>query len=68
MVTTTCQEVAGVPCKTSISGNSLEELKSNAMKHAQAEHGDALKSMTPQQQGQVMKQIENIWKSKSGSN
>jgi len=68
MVTTSCQEIAGVPCKESISGNTLEELRTNAMAHAQSTHGDQLKKMTPEQQGQVIQQIEQIWRSKSAKN
>ena len=37
MVTTNCQEIAGVNCQVPLSGNSLDELKKNVFAHAQKE-------------------------------
>ena len=67
MVTTNCQEVAGVNCSIPISGNSAEELKKNVFAHAQKDHSDMVKSMSPQDQAKIAQKIESIYKQKSSS-
>ena len=65
MVTTNCQEIAGVNCTVPISGNSLDELKRNVMAHAQKDHKDMLDKMSPADQAKIPQQIEAVYKRKS---
>jgi predicted small metal-binding protein len=65
MVTTNCQEIAGVDCKVPLSGNTLEELKKNVFAHAQKDHKDMLAKMTPADQAKIPQQIEAIFKKKT---
>ena len=67
MVTTNCQEIAGVNCTVPLSGNTLEELKKNVFAHAQKDHKDMLAKMSPQEQAKIPQQIEAIYKKKSGA-
>ena len=53
MVTTNCQEIAGVNCSVPLSGNTVEELKKNVFAHAQKDHKDMLAKMSPADQAQV---------------
>jgi predicted small metal-binding protein len=64
MVTTNCQEIAGVNCKVPISGNSLDELKRNVFAHAQKDHKEMLAKMSPEDQAKIPKQIEAIYNKK----
>jgi predicted small metal-binding protein len=67
MVTTNCQEVAGVNCSIPITGNSAEELKRNVFAHAQKDHPDIVNKMTPQDQAKVAQKIESIYRQKSAA-
>ncbi len=67
MVTTNCQEIAGVNCTVPLSGNSLEELKKNVFAHAQEEHKDMLAKMTPAEQARIPQQIEAVYNKKAGA-
>jgi predicted small metal-binding protein len=65
MVTTNCQEIAGVNCAVPLSGNSLEELKQNVMAHAQKDHKEMLAKMSPADQAKIPQQIEAVYKKKT---
>jgi predicted small metal-binding protein len=65
MVTTNCQEIAGVSCTHPISGNTLDELKKNVFAHAQKEHQDMLAKMSPADQAKIPQLIEAVWNKKS---
>ena len=65
MVTTNCQEIAGVNCTVPISGNTLEELKRNVFAHAQQDHKDMLAKMSPQEQAKIPQQIEAVYNRKT---
>jgi len=65
MVTTNCQEIAGVSCTVPLTGNSLDELKKNVFAHAQKDHKDMLAKMSPADQAKIPQQIEAIWKKKT---
>jgi predicted small metal-binding protein len=66
MVTTNCQEIAGVNCTVPISGNSLDELKRNVFAHAQKDHQEMLAKMPPADQAKIPQQIEAIYQKKAG--
>jgi len=65
MVTTNCQEIAGVNCTVPLSGNTLDELKKNVFAHAQKDHKDMLAKMSPADQAKIPQQIEAIYKKKT---
>lgn len=65
MVTTNCQEIAGVNCTVPLSGNTLDELKKNVFAHAQKDHKDMLAKMSPAEQAKIPQQIEAIYNKKS---
>jgi predicted small metal-binding protein len=65
MVTTNCQEIAGVSCTVPLTGNSLDELKKNVFAHAQKDHKDMLAKMSPADQAKIPQQIEAIWRKKA---
>jgi predicted small metal-binding protein len=65
MVTTNCQEIAGVNCTVPLTGNTLDELKKNVFAHAQKDHKDMLAKMSPADQAKIPQQIEAIYKKKS---
>ena len=65
MVTTNCQEIAGVNCTVPISGNSLDELKRNVFSHPQKDHKEMLAKMSPADQAKLPQQIEAIYKKKT---
>ena len=65
MVTTNCQEIAGVNCSVPLTGNSVEELKKNVFAHAQKDHKDMLAKMSPADQAKLPGMIEAIYKKKS---
>ena len=67
MVTTNCQELAGVNCTVPLKGNSVQELQQNVFAHAQKDHADMCAQMTPQQQEQMKSKIESVYKEKSGA-
>ena len=66
MVTTTCQELAGIRCSVPISGQSLEELRQNVVAHAQTDHKGQFDKMSPREQGKLMQRIEEVYQQKSG--
>ncbi len=67
MVTTTCQELAGVNCTTPLSGNSVQELQQNVFSHAQQDHTDMVKNLKPEDQAKMVKRIQEIYQQKSGA-
>ena len=67
MVTTNCQEIAGVNCSVPLSGNTLDELKKNVFAHAQKDHADMLAKMSPADQAKIPQQIEAIYKKKTAA-
>ena len=67
MVTTNCQEIAGVNCTVPLSGNTLDELKRNVFAHAQKDHKDILAKMSPADQAKIPQQIEAVYNRKSAA-
>ena len=67
MVTTNCQELAGSNCTVPLSGSTVDELKKNIFSHAQQHHKDQVAKMTSQDQTNMMKRIEEIYRQKSGA-
>ena len=67
MVTTTCQELAGVNCTTPLKGNSVDELQKNVFAHAQQEHADMCAQMTPAQQAEMKQKIQTVYQQKAGT-
>ena len=68
MVTTNCLELTGSgQCTVPLKGNTLDELKNNIFSHAKQDHADQLAKMSPQDQANIQKRIEEVWQSKSGS-
>ena len=51
-----CKDL-GMNCNAVITGNTVEEVKQRAMKHAQTVHKDVLAKMTPQQLADMDKVI-----------
>ena len=67
MVTTNCQEIAGVICTVPISGNSLDELTKNVFAHAQKDHKEMLAKMSPADQAKIPQQIKAIYDKKAAA-
>jgi predicted small metal-binding protein len=56
MLSFECKEL-GTNCSYVATGNTLEEVKKEAMEHAQTVHRDLLASMTPQQMADMDKTL-----------
>lgn len=66
MVTTNCRELTGKgTCTVPLSGSSFEELKDNIFAHAQQDHTEEVKSMTPEDQKDMIRRIQEIYQQKS---
>jgi predicted small metal-binding protein len=68
MVTTNCLELTGQGnCTTPLSGNTAQELQQNVFKHAQQDHAEIVKKMTPQDQTKMVKRIQEVYNQKAGA-
>ncbi len=54
-----CKEL-GTNCNFVVQGNTLEEVKKNAMKHAETAHKDWLAKMSPQQKADMDKTLNRM--------
>ena len=67
MVTTNCRELTGEGhCTLPLTGNSAQELQQNVFRHAQEDHADKLKDMTPQDQAKMIARIQEVYNQKAG--
>ena len=67
MVTTNCQELTGQgSCTVPLTGNTAQELQQNVFTHAQQDHADIVKKMTPADQSKMVKRIQEIYNQKAG--
>jgi predicted small metal-binding protein len=67
MVTTNCKELAGIDCTLPLSGNSPQELQQNVFAHAQLDHADMIKKMTPADQAKIVQRIKEVYTQKAGA-
>jgi predicted small metal-binding protein len=66
MVTTNCLELTGQgTCTVPLTGNTAQELQQNVFKHAQQDHADVVKKMTPADQSKMIKRIQEIYNQKA---
>jgi hypothetical protein len=67
MVTTNCLELTGQGnCTVPLTGSTAQELQQNVFKHAQQDHADKVKAMTPADQAKMVKRIQEIYNQKAG--
>ena len=68
MVTTNCQELTGKGnCTVPLTGNTAQELQQNVFKHAQQDHADIVKTMTPADQSKMVQKIQQVFNQKAGA-
>jgi hypothetical protein len=68
MVTTNCQELTGKGnCTVPLTGGTAQELQQNVFKHAQQDHGDIVKAMSPEDQTKMVKRIQEVYNQKAGA-
>jgi len=68
MVTTNCLELTGKGnCTVPLSGNTAQELQQNVFKHAQQDHADVVKTMTPSDQAKMVQRIQEVFNKKSAA-
>jgi len=68
MVTTNCQELTGKGnCTVPLTGSTAQELQQNVFKHAQQDHADIVKSMSPADQSKMIKRIQEVYNNKAGA-
>jgi hypothetical protein len=67
MVTTNCQELTGKgDCTVPLSGKTAQELQQNVFQHAQQDHADIVKAMSPADQSKMIKRIQEVYNQKAG--
>ncbi len=68
MVTTNCQELTGQgSCTVPLSGNSVQELQNTIFSHAQQHHAEEVKKMSPQDQANMVRRIQDLYNQKAGA-
>ncbi len=68
MVTTNCQELTGKGnCTIPLAGNTAQELQQNVFQHAQQDHADIVKAMSPSDQTKMIKRIQEVYNQKAGA-
>ena len=66
MVTTNCRELTGEgSCTIPLTGNSAQELQQNVFQHAQQDHADKVKAMSPQDQAKMIQRIQEVYNQKA---
>lgn len=60
MKSMSCADLGGMDCNFKATGQSADEVKQAMFAHAEEQHPDVLKSMTPQQMQEIQQRMDQL--------